>query len=66
MTKNKPLNIYFFFIIMSVFPLVDFLNGLFISFNVPLPLGTAYRFFCFIYLVVCILHAGLKKKLFTR
>ncbi|MEN2667782.1 O-antigen ligase family protein [Listeria aquatica] len=65
MTKNKPLNIYFFFIIMSVFPLVDFLNGLFISFNVPLPLGTAYRFFCFIYLVVCILHAGLKKNFYT-
>ncbi len=65
MTQNKPLNIYFFFIIMSIFPLIDFLNGLFLSFHIPLPLGTAYRFFCLIYLAVCILHAGLKKDFYT-
>ncbi|EUJ33807.1 hypothetical protein MFLO_01215 [Listeria floridensis FSL S10-1187] len=65
MTQKKPLNIYFFFIIMSVFPLIDFMNGLFISSHIPIPVGTAYRFFCFIYLVCCIIHAGLRKNLYT-
>lgn len=48
-----------------MFPIIDFLNGLFISSGISLPIGMLYRMFCFFYLVVGILYAGFEKNLYT-
>lgn len=61
----KLTNIYFFIILFSIFPIIDFFNGLFISYNLSLPIGIVYRIFCFIYLIVCIVYAGFEKKTYT-
>lgn len=63
--ERKLTNIYFFIILFSIFPVIDFLNGLFISYNLPFPIGMAYRMFCFVYLMACILYAGFEKNLYT-
>ncbi|MBC2370205.1 hypothetical protein HBP99_16360 [Listeria booriae] len=62
---GKLTNVYIFIILFSMFPIIDFLNGLFISSEISLPVGIFYRIFCFFYLVVGILYAGFEKNLYT-
>ncbi|EMG27654.1 O-antigen ligase family protein [Listeria fleischmannii] len=63
--SSKLTNVYIFIILFSMFPIIDFLNGLFISSGISLPIGMLYRMFCFFYLVVGILYAGFEKNLYT-
>lgn len=48
-----------------MFPIIDFLNGLFISGGISLPIGMLYRIVCFLYLVFSIFYAGFEKNLYT-
>lgn len=48
-----------------MFPVIDVLNGLFLSLNYSFPIGILYRFFFFLFLLVGILRKGLKKTRLT-
>ncbi|EIA20027.1 hypothetical protein KKC_09217 [Listeria fleischmannii subsp. coloradonensis] len=52
--KKLPLNIIIFMGLTAIFPLIDFLNGFFLTSGIPIPIGVLYRFFFFIFLLVMI------------
>lgn len=53
--KKIPNNIYFFIGLIVIFPLVDTLNGYFLSFSKAVPIGTLYRTVFFLFLTISIL-----------
>lgn len=54
-----------FLVICGMFPVIDVLNGLFLSLNYSFPIGILYRFYFFLFLLVGILRKGLKKTRLT-
>ncbi|MBC2173354.1 O-antigen ligase family protein [Listeria booriae] len=52
--RKFPFNIYLFIGLTSIFPLIDFLNGLFLTSGTEAPIGVVYRFFFFLFLVIMI------------
>jgi len=58
---KTPLNICLFKGITVIFPVIDFLNGLFLSVGLPIPIGALYRFMFLLFLVSQILSASLPK-----
>jgi len=51
MTEHK-LERGFFYLFVVLFPVIDFLNGLFLSYGIPIPLGVVYRLFFALLLVI--------------
>ncbi|WP_088809669.1 MULTISPECIES: O-antigen ligase family protein [Listeria] len=53
---KTPLNIAVFIVLVAIFPLIDFLNGFFLTSGYMIPIGIVYRFFFFIFLIsmICI------------
>ncbi|WP_260444203.1 O-antigen ligase family protein [Listeria rocourtiae] len=55
MTMTKiPLNILIFIGLTAIFPLIDFLNGLFLTTGIPVPVGVSYRFVFLLFLLISI------------
>ncbi|EUJ47785.1 hypothetical protein PROCOU_07713 [Listeria rocourtiae FSL F6-920] len=55
MTMTKiPLNILIFIGLTAIFPLIDFLNGLFLTTGIPVPVGVGYRFVFLLFLLISI------------
>ncbi|MBC1418729.1 O-antigen ligase family protein [Listeria fleischmannii] len=63
--KKLPLNIIIFMGLTAIFPLIDFLNGFFLTSGIPIPIGVLYRFFFFIFLLVMIAVAKIPKTSLT-
>ncbi|MBC1358941.1 O-antigen ligase family protein [Listeria booriae] len=63
---NKlPLNISIFMGLTAIFPLIDFLNGFFLTSGIPIPIGVLYRLFFFVFLLGMIAIEKIPKSLFT-
>lgn len=63
---NKvPLNISVFVGLTILFPIIDFLNGFFLTSGISFPVGVFYRFFFFLFLIVMILSKEIPKSIFT-
>lgn len=63
--KKNALELYLFIGLISIFPIIDFLNGFFISNGIHLPIGESYRILCFGYLLIGILYKGFHKNSYT-
>lgn len=50
---------------MTIFPIVDVLNGYVLSMHYSLPVGVIYRMICFLFLVIAILLYGFRQNLYT-
>ncbi|EUJ31346.1 hypothetical protein MFLO_08987 [Listeria floridensis FSL S10-1187] len=48
-----------------IFPLIDFLNGFFLSASIPIPVGVLYRLLFFLFLIAAIFFGKLPKTKFT-
>ena len=59
-SKNVMLNIITFYFLISILPIIDFINGLLITYNLGVPIGTAYRTIFILFLVLSIFLLGLK------
>ncbi|MBC2057637.1 hypothetical protein HCJ57_14010 [Listeria booriae] len=63
---NKlPLNISIFMGLTAIFPLIDFLNGFFLTSGIPIPIGVLYRLFFFVFLLGMIAIEKIPKSPFT-
>lgn len=51
--------------LFSFFPVIDFLNGLFLSIGYGMPIGIIYRLFCLGFLFVAILRRGTSRDIFS-
>lgn len=63
--KNEQRTVSFFLILMTIFPIVDVLNGYVLSMHYSLPVGVIYRMICFLFLVIAILLYGFRQNLYT-
>ncbi|EUJ30947.1 hypothetical protein MFLO_09637 [Listeria floridensis FSL S10-1187] len=63
--KTIPVNIRLFIGLSAAFPLVDFINGFLLTSGFQIPVGIAYRFFFFLFLVSMILLGKIEKNSFT-
>ncbi|WP_239256605.1 O-antigen ligase family protein [Listeria ilorinensis] len=63
MTK-LTFNMRFFICLTVIFPVIDFLNGFFLSTGIPIPIGILYRTFFLFFLVGSILVKKLPKEIF--
>ncbi|MBC1521338.1 hypothetical protein HB912_06735 [Listeria aquatica] len=59
--EKQPLNITTFMILIIIFPLIDFLNGFFLSSYIPIPIGVIFRFVFFTFLFIMILVETIPK-----
>ena len=54
MKSKQQSNHRFFMGIVAIFPIIDVLNGLFLSLGIPFPIGVFYRLLFFLFLVLMI------------
>lgn len=60
-----PLKIKFFVGLTVIFPIIDFLNGLFLTSGIIFPIGIIYRCIFFIFLIGIVLNGEITKSIFT-
>ncbi|MBC1520357.1 hypothetical protein HB912_01705 [Listeria aquatica] len=65
MKKEWPLHVHIFILFIWVFPVVDFLNGIFLTSGYSIPVGILYRFCFFFFLLYVVVTGPFVKSKFT-
>lgn len=65
MNTNKQRTITFFMGIVAIFPVIDVLNGLFLSIGVRFPIGVVYRLLFFLFLIGMIVFGRITRSYYT-
>lgn len=65
MKSKQQSNHRFFMGIVAIFPIIDVLNGLFLSLGIPFPIGVFYRLLFFLFLVLMIVTETIPLRYYT-
>ncbi|WP_461203267.1 O-antigen ligase family protein [Enterococcus sp. N342-3-1-2] len=65
MNFKRKIGIRVFMLFVAIFPVIDVLNGLFLSLNVPIPVGVIYRLLFFLFLILMIMSEKIPCSYYT-